>query len=371
MKAIKTGSILIIILCVLYSCGKNKNSSQNQDCNTINEIVISNESSNEIKASSFIENYKIIQLATSSDNLIFQISKVQYFNEKIYILDKPGNCIYIFNKDGSFLKKLNKAGLGPGEYIQITDFYIDEDNLLHVMDFTQNVILRYNDDFEYINKINFTSHGSKFIYYNNVYWSYNEPIFKKPDYQFSSFTKSGKVLSNFLARNSIKHDYVWSGVNTFALNGVDNYLSPPYNDTIYSIKNNSIKPEFVINFKDRRFPKDKNINNYDINSLDFPFFIKRNFYRSNKYLIFDFLVKRKRWFCVHDIETKITKYGLIENDLIKNFRFFPRWGNDNFLIEELGSEILLAYFKSSPQFEKFINGTEDDNPLIIIYELKK
>jgi hypothetical protein len=367
MKDLKIHFVLIIIFFI--SCFCSKNNSRNQENNGIYEIVISHELNNEIKASSFIEDYKIVQLSTSNDNLIFQISKVQYFKEKIYILDSPGNCIFIFNNDGSFYKKLNKKGSGPGEYVQITDFYIDEDNL-HVLDFTQQAILRYNRDLEFMTKTNFKSHGSKFIYHNKVYWSYNEPIFKNPDYQFSAFTKEGKVVNSFLDRNSMKHEYIWSGVNAFALNGVDKYLSPQYNDTIYSITNNSIKPEFVINFKDRKFPHNENINNYDITNPSFPFLLKQNFYKSDKYLVFDFIIKSKRWFCIHDMEKKSTKSGLINNDLIKDFRFFPRWGNDGFLIEELGSEILLEHFNSSPQFEKCINVTEDDNPLIIIYKLK-
>lgn len=63
--------------------------------------------------------------------------------------------------------------------------------------------------------------------------------------------------------------------------------------------------------------------------------------------------------------------GLIDNDLIDNFRFFPRWGNGNYLIEELSPEILLEGFKESPQFKDFLNIEIDDNPLIIIYKLKE
>lgn len=357
----------MIILFIYCSCSKN--SSQNQENNTINEIVISYEPDNEIKASSFIEDYKIVQLSASNDNLIYQISKVQYSNKKIYILDSPGNCIFIFNDDGTFDKKLNKRGSGPGEYIQITDFYIDDNNLL-VLDFTQQTILQYTKDLKFIKKMNLKSHASKFIYHNKTYWSYNEPIQKMPDYQFSSFTKKGKSIKNFLPRSSIKHQYIWSGVNVFALNGLKKYLSPQYNDTIYNITDDNIKPEFVINFNERKFPKNKNINDYDITDPNFYFLIKHNFYKSNKYLIFDFISKTRRYFCIHDIKENITKAGLITNDLIKNFRFFPRWGNDDFLIEELGSEILMEYFKTLPQFEKFSNVSEDDNPFIIIYKLK-
>jgi len=36
--------------------------------------------------------------------------------------------------------------------------------------------------------------------------------------------------------------------------------------------------------------------------------------------------------------------GIVNNDLMSDFRFFPRWGNEKYLIEEVSSEILCEYF---------------------------
>ena len=69
MKDLKIHFVLIIIFFI--SCFCSKNNSRNQENNGIYEIVISHELNNEIKASSFIEDYKIVQLSTSNDNLIF------------------------------------------------------------------------------------------------------------------------------------------------------------------------------------------------------------------------------------------------------------------------------------------------------------
>lgn len=366
-----TGKLsLIIIIILLISCNRKDNGSHKaENFKSPYEVDVSYKSNSKIKTSSFIEDFKIVQLSTSNDNLIFEISKIQYMNEKIYILDISGNRMFIFNNDGTLYKKLDKRGLGPGEYIQLMDFYIDED-ILHVLDYTQQAILSYDSNLEFINKTNYKSFGSRFTYHNKSYWNYNEPSGQKSDYQFSSYTKEGKSIKNFLPRNSTKHQYNWAGVNVFALNGEKKYLSPRYDDIIYSITDDNIKPEYVINFNERKFPENKNINNYDLSDPNFSYFVKENFYKSTRYLIFDFTSKRKRNFCIHDIEKKTTKSGEIDNDLITDFRFFPRWGNDNYLIEELGSEILVEHFNSSPQFVKFTNVIEGDNPFIIIYKLK-
>lgn len=369
MKNLVTYFLLAIIFFI--SCNKKEdNSYKKEDDKSANVVDVSYETNNKIKATSFIEDYKIVQLATNNDNLIFQISKVHYSNKKIYILDIPGNCVFIFNDDGVLNKKLNKRGNGPGEYIQITDFFVDEDNLL-VLDYTQQAILRYDDELKFINKTNFKLFGSKFICHNKTYWNYNEKSGQNPDYQFSSFTEKENSTQYFLSRHTTNKDqYNWAGVNVFALNNKNKYLSPRFNDTIYSISQNNITPEFIIDFNERKFPNNEDINNYDIFDPNFSLLIKHNYYVSNKYLIFDFILNKERLFCIHDIEKNISNSGFIENDLIKEFRFFPRWGNDDFLIEEVGSEILKEHFNSSPQFEKFIKGSEEDNPLIIIYKLK-
>lgn len=351
-----------LILLIFSSCNKK------QELET-NEIVVSYKSDKQIKASSFIEDFKIVQLSTDDDNLIFQISKIQYLNENIYIHDLPGNCVFIFNDDGTLHKKLDKRGAGPGEYVQITDFFVDGDDLL-VLDITQQAILRYDNDLEFVDKTNFRSLASTLIAQNNSYFIYNEPSNRNPDYQFTLLNEDGEPMKEFLPRIPVNHFENYAGVNVFALKGKENYLSPRFNDTIYSISGNDINPEFIINFEKHKFPTNENINSYDIFDLDFPYMIKRNFYVSNKYLIFDYLRDRNRLFCIHNKESNTTQSGEIDNDLITDFRFFPRWGNDNYLIEELGSEMLIEHFKSSPQFEKFTDVNVEDNPFVIIYTLK-
>lgn len=349
---------------IFTSCNKQKDERSN-------DIFVPFKSDKEIKASSFIDDFKIIQLSTNDDNLIFQISKIQYLNDKIYIHDLPGNCVLIFNDDGAFNNKLNRKGAGPGEYMQIFDFYIDGDNLL-ILDYTQQAILRYDEDLEFINKIYFKSHGGKLIAQNNSFLIYNEPSGKEPDFQFTLLSYKGDPIKQLLPRNSTNHKYIWAQVNVFALNNDEKYFSPRYSDTIFSFTtDNSISPEFIVDFEEHKFPAAENINSYDISDVDFPYLVKRNFYVSNKYLVFDYIWNTKRYFCIHNKENNTNNTGVVQNDLIHDFRFFPRWGNDNYLIEELGSELLIEHFGSSPQFSEFTNISEDDNPFIIIYRLKE
>lgn len=354
---------LLFIIVLFNCCNKEKN-------HQVQVVTVNHKENSTINASSFIKNYKIIRLSTGTDNLIYQISKVQYVNNKVYILDIPGNSVYIYDNKGNLIDKLKKIGNGPGEYIQITDFFVDND-FLYVMDFTRRAIMKYNNNLDFVEKINYKSFGSKFILQDSNCWIYNEPSGEKIDYQFSLLNKKGELKSELIKRNSGKNLYNWTGANVFCLDTQDYFLSPRYSDTIYKAKNGAVYPEFILNFKKHNFPQKENINSYDITNSDFPYLIKHNFYISKKYLIFDYVSNMERFYCIHDREREVGVTGKIVNDLIDNFRFFPRWGNNNFLIEEISPEVLLNHFNNSVLLKNFSNIEEDDNPLIIIYELKK
>ncbi|WP_080905453.1 6-bladed beta-propeller [Parabacteroides sp. Marseille-P3160] len=322
-----------------------------------------------INASSFIKEIKVIKLETNSDLLISQIGKVQYIKGQLYLFDLPGNCLFIFNNDGSLYKKIKRIGGGPGEYVRLMDFYISKYKSF-ILDFAKQTIIQYDKDFNFIEQNKYSTFGSKFVFHNGNYWIYNEPSGRKNDYQYIVVDENGKTINQFLPRNFTQHTYNWAGVNSFYENNGVVYLSPRYNDTIYSINQNKLKTEYIIDFGKDKLPKGDNINSYDITQTDFDFLVKDNFYITNKYVIFDLNVKGNREYCIYDRNSKNAICSTINNDLIKDFRFFPRWGNDNYLIEEVSSELVLNGFKSSFQKEIIEDLKPDDNPIIIVYEIK-
>jgi len=55
--------------------------------------------------------------------------EVDFYQDKIYIFDREQrDCLFIYNRDGKFIKKFSKQGRGPGEYMGISDFEINPFN---------------------------------------------------------------------------------------------------------------------------------------------------------------------------------------------------------------------------------------------------
>ena len=254
----------------------------------------------EYLASSFIRNYKIIPLETNENCLLSSIDKIKKVNEKLFVLDRVNNAIFIFRESGEYLQSLFKVGNGPGEYVQIMDFDV-EDDCLYVLDFPRQAILKYNEDLSYEGMVQYRTMASLFLISGEKIFLYNEPSGQKDDYRFSLLDKNGNYIENILPRE---------GLATYNYGGID---------------------VFIFSY------------GYDGN----------------------------RCYAVYDREDdKMIAQGKIKNDLIENFRFFPRWGNGNLLIEEINPDLLYQYFPSLLNRKELLELKEEDNPVVVLYEVK-
>jgi hypothetical protein len=83
-----------------------------------------------------IQKKTYIKLDASTDALFKSISKIKIVRDKIYILDgnRAVQKLFIFNIDGSFVGYVGRRGQGPGEYLQITDFDVNDIGEVHFID---------------------------------------------------------------------------------------------------------------------------------------------------------------------------------------------------------------------------------------------
>lgn len=81
-----------------------------------------------LKFNQYFDSARAISLETTPASLIGKISRIVYNKEKIYILDVVTNSVFIFNSTGKFLNKIHAIGSGPGKFIGLRDFSLDEEN---------------------------------------------------------------------------------------------------------------------------------------------------------------------------------------------------------------------------------------------------
>ena len=98
-----------------------------------------------ISDNQLLEQYRFVKLETNESCLLGAIDQIEVFANKIYILDSyQTKSIYVFDKEGKYLNRLEGNRRGPGEFLMPLCFAIDPtDSALIVKDHQQSALLRY------------------------------------------------------------------------------------------------------------------------------------------------------------------------------------------------------------------------------------
>lgn len=79
----------------------------------------------------------------SNEEYLFGGADKMLFREKIYILDRRQKKIVVFNQEGDGVNVLRRVGQGPEEYVQITDFSVDSEGNIVMVDGVSDRLIIY------------------------------------------------------------------------------------------------------------------------------------------------------------------------------------------------------------------------------------
>ena len=120
-------SLLLIGVFVLLGCSSNKKQEPisksgvpvinlSENVSTVPSLLLS-------EAASKVD---IVPLEVTDESLLGEIYHLQITENDIWVHHYKDKCICRFSRSGKFLNKVGKIGQGPGEFIQLSDFFIDE-----------------------------------------------------------------------------------------------------------------------------------------------------------------------------------------------------------------------------------------------------
>lgn len=87
---------------------------------------------------------KFVRVPSKEGYSFSKAFKVEYINDKIYILDQNHYRLVVFEDSGAPVFKLDYKGRGPNEYLQITDFAVAPDGSLWVADAQKDRMFKYS-----------------------------------------------------------------------------------------------------------------------------------------------------------------------------------------------------------------------------------
>jgi hypothetical protein len=352
---------------------------------------------------------KTIILETNDKVLIGNVGGVQVYKDLIFVLDDNSDYegLYAFNREGAFVRKYGNIGPGPGEYLSIKDFTIDQENeIIYLMDDDAAQILMYEIfTGKYAGKIRLEERQINcfHIQYNNgklftdiEYWRIAENSCMLQEINLLTGKQTQCWLDAKIYNKGWNGGLGKSGESFFYARNQENckYINM-FTDTIISIGKNRVEPFAVIKEKDwvtanvlskmmeeLKINKDGNIV-FSIRDRGLAYNV-HSYVEWKDYISFCYFKNEKRHFVFYNTKTGKTRVTqTLINELIyaepgisNGFSCF----DENGLYETINMTSIGWYvnrikggrfLKSSlDKYEQLRNLSEETNPIIFYYEFK-
>jgi len=323
---------------------------------------------------------ELIPLSLSHESAIKNVHKLIYYNERYYVLDADSRSLFIFNKDGQYLFKINNVGNGPGEYSLLYDFNINKiTNRIELLN-PRGTLLEYTMEGDYLSTIKLPLRASRnFIDidedvillfsksedYSLYYYSRSRDTIFQSDFKIPGIVLNTPMMPGDFSPLNLNYD---GSINFF----------PGYNNLSYNIVNNRvverIKWDFgKHNLKLEDIPGGKSFEKnwrYLKNCSSVHSF---RYYLENEQCVFTEFLYNKSWLTLIYYKAK-GEYRLIKkfkNNLIPPFN--PMLFNNVMIYAAEPSQIQL--FVNPEILDKKNKRIYDsikieDNPIIIMYHVK-
>lgn len=338
----------------------------------------------------FFSRVEVIPLETNERSLLqFQLGEpdqVVIKNNHYYFLDESQDAIFIFNDKGRFVKKFDKRGSGPGEYISLDGFVVaNKTNQLEVLSSIGRSVYCYD------------SLGSNFL--QRRAFPSELPVIHhfypmNPDqYVLYSAASKGEIfIYSWKDQHYSKIDYSlpeWvirktlfgPGRNPFYVFDNQICFSQTYNGDVFTLfaNENILIPRYSWDFGDKTLklsmlPDDK----------DMEYYIKLTKNLSSKYAIQFLVSKENSSYYFTRFKYKNRYIHLIYDKRAKKYQLFERFAEGGQCIPEWIDEKAIYTFVPPSMLHLVINFSklnetdkklvpaigEEDNPVIIKYLFK-
>lgn len=388
---------LLTINLLLLSCNKpNPNKPLKLELENINKIEIKSASpqiidineAKDISTNQLIDYISNIDyIALDSEHLIGEIRKMIVTDSKIYIMDSfLSQQVFVFNKQGKLLFRIDEKGNGPEEFISIWDMQVNESKKEILLNDALGLSYIYysTEDGSFIKR----ERGIQNCYLaniNNIYinmLSYGQDFNDKESWQLLITDKDSILYKGFQLEELQKNNFIENSISYDFENKL--IYTPTYSDTIYQFCDNiSFTPKFVIKQNKSIWNKhNENMTDAEICTL-----IKDNSYTlftgniidSKKYMIFTTneeynggIIKQPYiWDKTNKISYKWDIKTIIPKENIRDILTIPLASYDNkfYGIFQIGKDPELKNI-SSKLAKLLPKDVENSNPIIVVYQFK-
>jgi hypothetical protein len=340
-------------------------------------IVVSIDSIRRIhpKLSNFV-NVRYIPLETNDDCLIGSVKKVLVRNSRIYVADfSRAIALFVFDMNGKFLFKIARMGQGPGEYTSFRDFDIQANGDIYMFDHFGRKFLVFNSDGKYLREIGMDYHFSSFcLVKDKIYWSkLSENGKKRVDLAVYDMTDK---KTEFLLKGKSEDRHHFVSYDFYSSPPDIIYYSPRLSEIIYAIDDKGIRP--FIGIKDLRMPPEHVVKEWDeilslsITKDDLYFKENTHIYETERHIAFRCIEKRNSnsKYLIYDKQSgSFSSISTFYFDMLLCVDGIMGSTGKDFFSGMIPQPEYKEHRQLLESREELKNWNEDDNPVIVIFNL--
>jgi len=372
--------ILSVLVIILIGCSRKVDKSYFLRSNKqVITVTPSPKSDNLHQIVDSIKRQVLVPLETSHKSLISRISKIEFYNNHFYILDKASYSLMVFDKNGAFKFKISARGKGPKDFLVPSDFCIHpNDKSIVILDGELDKILFFD-----INNGTFQKSLNKIPPKFGAMSFLDEEImifqsFSRKNTCFYDVVKNNKIIGNFLpCPDGIPSIHI--GTQFGFYNTKDGYLTKSiFNDTIYKVTTDSVYPKYYIDFGKNKFntPSTRNFKEYI--KTETQTVLSFNYYETDKFLEIDYIIDKKAYKAFYYPNTGDLIQGRQKTSDIKAVLLFGSISSfENCLISKISAHGVTELLKSvgfenfensvsEEEYIKIANIKKDDNPVLVL-----
>ena len=297
--------------------------------------------------SSLYKGIKTILLETDKSCLIGSVSKMRVYDNYILILDRLiAKSLFVFDKEGHFIRKIGNIGQGPGEFARPYDFTIDKENkTIYILDGSLQRINKYDiTTGTFIHAINLDrrarSHRIEYmggkLYADAYFQEHSDDNYLLRIIQESSGMEEGHYLNVMKYHKGISKTLNITNEEAFYLRGNGNIVFvQPFMDHIIAVNSDSIFS--LVNFKGKDVLTSEEIKRA-IKKDDFMY--NDELRKLNKYYQLYSFIEQKNWILIEYFKGVMLQKIFVDKQT-NDVSIFEK-GMDDLLKKEKGDHSVLT-----------------------------
>jgi len=347
-----------------------------------------------VSLSSIGKQLEYIPLETNPNCMIEGIENISLSEDFIFIADYTK--ILQFDRNGKFLKQIGANGRGPGEYLGITGFCIDNKNRKVYVNvcYDDCEILEYDFNGSFIRSFKQPWRSYQFIAYDttgiifHLTHDNDSTVYSKYNFYITDhdFKPTYKIKRHFIRKSNIGARqiplYYYNGILHFKQYTVD---------TLYTLENTKPKPYAIFKLGKTKLNPNVMFDGHNPNVAEMikeieSFIEISKILETDNYLFTSvaFGVGDSSKYCIfnkNSAETSIIEDAGFKNDIDNGVRFWPKYiYNDNILVDYIDAFKFLNMIKNRDSDSFKVEGksqidylavlskdlNETSNPIIIV-----